>query len=115
MLPRYFFEFGSFYFRTTPTNILFMCQEVSILFDGELGTVLKHGPKANISAYMKDPKYVQLIASGMFNKMQVVTFYACEEAATWINDTLSSSGSILVRLKQLQEIATPYEGYQPIR
>lgn len=66
-------------------------------------------------AYMKDPRYAQLVASGMFQNMQVVTFYAGEEAATWINDTLSTSGSILVRLQKLQKIAKPYEAYQQPR
>lgn len=114
MQPRYFFEYGSFYFRSSETHILFMCQQVSLIFDEDTGTVIKHGSKEHIHAYMIDPKFKALEESGMY-KIRVITFDGSKEAATWINDTLASSGSILRRIKDLQAIAKPFEGFQSVR
>jgi hypothetical protein len=102
-LASYRVEYGSFYFGTE-NNLRFMCQQVSLMFDAESGTVLKHGPAEYIEQYMKSDGVKKLQEHF---PIRTVTFDASNEAAEWINTTLASSGSLLPRLKTLLERSSP--------
>ena len=104
-LARYSFQFGSFYFGTE-NNLRFMCQQVSLVYEGDTGTVVKHGPKDLIDQYLAS-KQVQEYEGIVGAKFQRITFDASAEAADWINGTLASSGSLLYRLKRLLDQAKP--------
>lgn len=81
-----------------------MCQQVSLLYDADTGTVHKHGPTHAVQKYLQSETGQRLMT--LFPIRQI-TFEASADAAEWINSVLSCSGSLLIKLKALQEIAKP--------
>lgn len=94
LLAKYYFEYGSFYFRDG-VRTQTMCQEVTIIFDKDSGTLLKHGAKESIIAYLKSDKGRVLLNTFPIGQ---ITIEASAEGADWINQTLACSGSLLPRI-----------------
>lgn len=84
-----------------------MADAITILYDEESGTIIKHGAPDRIDAYMAGNNMRKFME--IYPVIRRVTFHPSEEAADWINTTISISGSMLVRLKALLEISTPAE------
>jgi len=97
LLAKYHFEYGSFYFRDG-VRIHSMCQEVTIIYDKESGTMLKHGAKESIITYLKSDRGKVLLNT--FPIAQI-TIEASPEGADWINQTLACSGSLIPRIELL--------------
>lgn len=104
-IAAYRVEYGTFYFGTEK-DLRFACQQVTLVYEGDTGTVVKHGPKEAIDQYLAS-KPVQEFEQIVGAKFQHITFDASTEAAEWINATLASSGSLLPRLKKLLSQSTP--------
>jgi len=85
-------ECGSYYFRDYHGEIIFMTDEVSIMYDADDDILLKHGSPENVQKHFKT--YVEklgAVAPGMFN-IQVVT--SDKWKVSELNRILDTSGYI---------------------
>lgn len=75
-----------------------MSQSVTILYDGTLGVILKHGDTEKILEYLKSEKGQVML--NMFPVKQI-SFDADQQAAEWINEAINCSGNIIPKIENL--------------
>lgn len=89
-------EFGSFYLYDPNNNLVFMTDQISMVYDAESGTMFKHGPLEAAEAYFAK-------AVKTFPMTQIVTFskdFPLEE----INMCLASAGYLPVMLEKYRSV-----------
>jgi len=72
-MSRYTKECGSYYFRDYNGNIIFMTDEVSIMYDSFDGILLKHGRPEQVAKHFNEYKKMDAMDTGLTFNFKVVT------------------------------------------
>jgi len=97
---KYSSEFGSYYLRSENGEIIFMTDEVSVLFDSDGYVLLKHGRPEAVESYRK--KMVDAYnKSGLQDYVKGLTILTGKFAVDDLNRILDTVGYIEVLLKKI--------------
>ena len=89
-MNKYHKEYGSYYFKDDRDNIIFMCDEVSVLYDSAEGVLLKHGRPENVDKHFKE--YLKLLGSDPNFNLKVIT--SNKWNVSELNKILDTSGYV---------------------